>query len=424
MIFNDSKYNSDWSTKKLSELGSFSRGISKHRPRNDKILFENGVYPLVQTGDIKKANLFLNTYSQKYSEFGLMQSKLWDSGTLCITIAANIAESAILEYPMCFPDSIVGFNSYEDQSTELFMYYIFEFIKNSIRKSSSGSTQDNINIDYLTSLHFKIPELKIQNKITNLLSIIDKKIIINNKINDNLYKQVHNIYDYWFIQFEFPNRQGIPYRSSNGIFNKVSNYKHQIPFGWTVESVAYNRLSTLIKPGVDEFKEKFYLATADIKGTEISKGTLIEFHNRESRANMQPTLNSVWFAKMKNSVKHLFINNGMNNIINNYILSTGFCGIQCSEISFEYIASFISSTYFETYKDTLAHGATQQAVNNDDLGNIDLVIPDDNTLRSFHEIIKPIYDQISINHCENQHLINLREFLLPMLMNGQVTVDN
>ncbi len=186
MIYNLSEFNYGWKTKKLNELGDFSRGISKHRPRNDEKLFEKGIYPFIQTGDVKAANLYINNHSQEYNEFGLKQSKLWDKDTLCITIAANIAETAILNYPMCFPDSIVGFRAHDGISSELFMYYVFQFIKNSIQNSASGSIQDNINIDYLTNLEFKIPDFKYQNKIVNILGDIDKKIVKNNEINNNL----------------------------------------------------------------------------------------------------------------------------------------------------------------------------------------------------------------------------------------------
>ena len=126
MIYNESKYNAHWDTKKLNQLGTFSRGKSKHRPRNDPRLYENGRYPLIQTGDIKAANLFITTHSQEYGDFGLQQSKLWNTGTLCITIAANIAETGILAYPMCFPDSVVGFNAYADISSEFFMHMFLD----------------------------------------------------------------------------------------------------------------------------------------------------------------------------------------------------------------------------------------------------------------------------------------------------------
>ena len=90
MIYNESKYNREWEIKKLSQLGTFARGKSKHRPRNDKRLFEGGGYPLVQTGEIKDANLYITHHSQEYGEFGLKQSKMWDAETLCITIVLTL----------------------------------------------------------------------------------------------------------------------------------------------------------------------------------------------------------------------------------------------------------------------------------------------------------------------------------------------
>ena len=240
-------------------------------------------------------------------------------------------------------------------------------------------------------------------------------------INDNLEQQIRTIYNYWFLQFEFPDSNGKPYKSNNGQFKRNNTLNRDIPINWSVESLACNKLSSLIKPGVEVFDTKTYYATADVKGTEISEGSIISFDNRESRANMQPTYYSVWFAKMKNSVKHLYLNSEMKPIIERSILSTGFCGLQCDEVSFEYISSFIDSPYFEMHKDMLAHGATQEAVNNDDLERIYFLIPDNRTLQEYHQLTKSLYSQISQNICENKDLIALRDWLLPMLMNGQVT---
>lgn len=234
MVYNESKYNKNWKTMKLSDLGEFARGKSTHRPRNDKNLFEGGGYPLVQTGEIKEANLYITHHTQEYGEFGLQQSKLWDAETLCITIAANIAETALLAYPMCFPDSVVGFKAYKEVSSEKFMYYVFDFIRNSIQNAASGSTQDNINIDYLTSLDFKVPDKIAQDKMVELLSAIDEKILMNSKINDNLEQQAKLIYDYWFTQFDFPDENGKPYCSSGGKMVWDEQLKRNIPENWNV----------------------------------------------------------------------------------------------------------------------------------------------------------------------------------------------
>ncbi|HAN4974355.1 TPA: restriction endonuclease subunit S, partial [Escherichia coli] len=92
-----------WEWSYLSDIGILARGRSKHRPRNDPTLYADGTIPLVQTGDVARSNGCINTYSALYNQLGLSQSKLWNKGTLCITIAANIADSGILNFDACFP---------------------------------------------------------------------------------------------------------------------------------------------------------------------------------------------------------------------------------------------------------------------------------------------------------------------------------
>ena len=125
----------DWEKKKLENVAEIGRGKSKHRPRNASFLY-GGKYPFVQTGDIKEANLYLTKYTQTYSEEGLKQSKLWDENTLCITIAANIAETAILKIKACFPDSIIGLIPIENQTTVLFVKHLFDKFKHFITSES------------------------------------------------------------------------------------------------------------------------------------------------------------------------------------------------------------------------------------------------------------------------------------------------
>ena len=282
----------------------------------------------------------------------------------------------------------------------------------------------SFNEDMFSFLDLYLPDYDIQVKVGDLLYNIERKKQTNKHINDNLQQQIKLLYDYWFSQFDFPNSDGLPYKSSGGKMEYSDRLKRNIPHGWTVESVIDNSISTPIKPGVEVFDKKTYLATADVNGTTISSGSIIDYENREGRANMQPTVSSVWFAKMKNSVKHLYLNKQMQPIIDSTILSTGFCGLQCSEQSFEYMAAFIEHSYFESVKDVLAHGATQESVNNDDLLGLVMVVPKKEILDLFHRITAPMYAKISKNICENQQLTKLRDWLLPMLMNGQAVVGD
>ena len=117
-----------WDYVTLDKLGSISRGKSKHRPRNDKTLF-GGKYPFIQTADVKAAGLYLTEYTETYNDKGLAQSKLWPAGTLCITIAANIADTTILGIDACFPDSVMGFIPYEGLSNVKFVKYAFDILQ-------------------------------------------------------------------------------------------------------------------------------------------------------------------------------------------------------------------------------------------------------------------------------------------------------
>lgn len=295
-------------------------------------------------------------------------------------------------------------------------------VKQQLEYRASGTSQRNISPDDVYDVTVFIPDINEQHKIGKLLYSLEKRIETNKVINNNLEQQLRTIYDYWFTQFDFPDENCKPYRSSGGKMVWNDELKREVPEGWSVASIISNPLSTVIKPGVTRFDKKTYFATADVDGRNILDGTIISFEGRESRANMQPTINSVWFAKMKNSVKHLILNAEMKDLIDSSILSTGFFGLQVQDNAFEYIASFLDSAYFETRKDALAHGATQQAVNNDDLESLYLAIPDVKTLQAFHDATQKIYAKISINIVENRKLVKLRDWLLPMLMNGQATV--
>lgn len=166
-----------WEWSYLSDIGILARGRSKHRPRNDPTLYADGTIPLVQTGDVARSNGCINTYSALYNQLGLSQSKLWNKGTLCITIAANIADSGILNFDACFPDSVVGFTPYENEIPVLYFHYFMMTIKSTLEKFAPSTAQKNINIDILSKLFFPCPPLeefhRIVDKVQNLLSVCD-----------------------------------------------------------------------------------------------------------------------------------------------------------------------------------------------------------------------------------------------------------
>jgi len=154
----------------------FGRGKSKHRPRNDKSLY-NGGYPFVQTGDVRNAHKIILDHSQTYNEKGLAQSKLWEENTVCITIAANIAETAILNFKACFPDSIIGFIANPKISDNHYVYYVLQHFKEELKKLGKGSAQDNINLGTFENHTFPFPDVKTQQLIVANLDTLDEKVI-------------------------------------------------------------------------------------------------------------------------------------------------------------------------------------------------------------------------------------------------------
>jgi type I restriction enzyme S subunit len=169
-----------WELKSFDEIGFIGRGKSRHRPRNAEHLY-GGEYPFVQTGDIKAANFRINEYSQTYNEAGLAQSKLWKEGTLCITIAANIADTAILGIDACFPDSVIGFVPYEDKSDVRFVKYFFDIFQARMKSISTGAAQDNLSLEKLLTFKIPTPPLPTQRSIASILSAYDDLIENNLK---------------------------------------------------------------------------------------------------------------------------------------------------------------------------------------------------------------------------------------------------
>ena len=154
-----------WAWTRFPELGIFGRGKSKHRPRNDPILYIDGAYPMVQTGDVARSKGVISTYTNKYNEAGLAQSHLWPRGTLCITIAANIADSGILSFDACFPDSVVGLSPASMFENSRYFEYFIRTAKADLFEFAPATAQKNINLGILETILIPLPPLAEQHRI-------------------------------------------------------------------------------------------------------------------------------------------------------------------------------------------------------------------------------------------------------------------
>ncbi|WP_232597231.1 restriction endonuclease subunit S [Photobacterium phosphoreum] len=160
-----------WTWTTITQLGELNRGKSKHRPRNDPSLY-GGDYPFVQTGDVRAADGLLTTYKQTYSEKGLSQSRLWPKGTMCITIAANIAETAILDFDACFPDSVVGFISQNEGVSVEYIEFFFRTAREDLDRYAPATAQKNINLAILETV--SVPFMSIDEQKEIVLQVTEK----------------------------------------------------------------------------------------------------------------------------------------------------------------------------------------------------------------------------------------------------------
>jgi type I restriction enzyme S subunit len=167
-----------WTWARFPELGTFGRGKSKHRPRNDPSLFDGGTHWLIQTGDVARSNGVIATYTNTYNEVGLAQSLKWPKGTLCITIAANIADSGILSFDACFPDSVVGFIPASEFPNARYFEYFIRTAKANLLEFAPATAQKNINLEILNAVLVPLPPLaeqcRIVAKVDELMALCDR----------------------------------------------------------------------------------------------------------------------------------------------------------------------------------------------------------------------------------------------------------
>jgi type I restriction enzyme S subunit len=167
-----------WEWVRFPELGKFGRGKSKHRPRNDPVLYAGGLHPFIQTGDVARSGGLIRTFGTLYNDTGLAQSQMWPAGTLCITIAANIADSGVLTFDACFPDSVVGLIVSSEFTDCRYFEYFLRTAKADLHSFAPSTAQKNINLSILRDVMIPLPPLKELNRIVarvdELMAVCDQ----------------------------------------------------------------------------------------------------------------------------------------------------------------------------------------------------------------------------------------------------------
>jgi len=403
-----------WELKSFDEIGFIGRGKSRHRPRNAEHLY-GGEYPFVQTGDIKAANFRINEYSQTYNEAGLAQSKLWKEGTLCITIAANIADTAILGIDACFPDSVIGFVPYEDKSDVRFVKYFFDIFQARMKSISTGAAQDNLSLEKLLTFKIPTPPLPTQRKIASILSAYDDLIENNLKRIKLLEEKAQLHYKELMQEMSYSKTKREEY-----IKDCLAFY---IGGGW----------------GEEDYKEGFTEPAYVIRGTDIPdakkgevKGVPFRYHKESNLASRNLQTGDIVFevsggSKGQSVGRSLLITEKMLQQFGKPVMCASFCKMlrPNENVTPEFFYLYLLASYENGIIAQYEKHSASNIVNygfEEFIGEQKITIPKENELKAFTEKVKPIFALISTLGEQNTKLREARDILLPRLMSGQIEV--
>jgi type I restriction enzyme S subunit len=402
---------SEWPRYKLNELGSVGRGKSKHRPRNDESLY-GGQYPFFQTGDIKAANFHLTEYSQTYNEKGLAQSKLWEPGTLCITIAANIAETAVLGIRGCFPDSVVGFIPDRDKADVAFIKYYIDTIKLQMQSFSRGTTQDNLSLDKLLTIDFSVPPIPLQRRIASILSAYDVLIQNNQRRIKILEEMARSLYREWFVHFRFPGHEKV---------KLVSSTLGPMPAGWQVAT--FGEIYNTGSGGTPTRKRPDYFDGGRIewvKSQELLDQFILSTEERitdqallESSAKIFPR-NTVLIALYGATIGKLGI------LSRDAATNQACCAVMPKHEPFGREFAFLTLLVNRDRVVGLRLGAAQQNISQVLLKNLQCLKPSGQIVKRFSEQAASFFDGILNLQLQTKNLRRTRDLLLPRLLSGQM----
>ena len=376
-------------------------------------------YKISTFGDIPTVYIdekIYREYKEKYS--------YPKKGDILISAAGTIGKTVIFDgEDSYFQDSnIVWIENDESKVTNQFLYY---FLQTNPFITTNGSTIKRLYNDNLRDTKIpNVPSIQQQNQITDILGALDEKIQINNQINQELEAMAKTLYDYWFVQFDFPDQNGKPYKSSGGKMVYNPELKREIPEGWGVETL--KDFESKIITGKTPSR-----ANSDNFGGEIPFITIGDIRGNTFIYSTSETLTDLGASVQQNK----YLPEG--SLCVSCIATVGEIGFttewshtnqQINSIVFEdetnrYYLYFALKNYFENANASAKTGNTFANMNKEDFSGIRIILPRNEIKNNFHKMTEPYFAQIKCLQGQNQELTQLRDWLLPMLMNGQVKVE-
>lgn len=346
--------------------------------------------------------------SEKYSE---IKSKfpVPQENDVLITAVGTIGEILVVKDPnFYFKDgNLIWLRNINFEIIDIdYLYYFLksDLFQKTIKYNNIGAVQKALTIDFLKTVKITLPSLDNQRKLISVLKSIDKKLKINNQINQELEAMAKTLYDYWFVQFDFPDQNGNPFKSSGGKMVYNPELKREIPEGWGVESVG-NLLDKVTK--AEKIEKNSIEFIGEIPVIDQSQKYIAGFTNNEN-AILQPQDGHVIFGDHTRVVKYI-----------NFDYARGADGTQVLISNNENISNVLLYHMIEDF-DLSNYGYARHFKF---LKEKTVIVPDKEVSSKFETQANVIYEKIKNNIFENQDLTQLHDWLLPMLMNGQVKVE-
>jgi type I restriction enzyme S subunit len=388
-------------------LSSIIDIISGGTPKTSVPEYWNGDIGWLSVTDFNNDNRFVYETEKTITERGVKESntKFLQIGDIIISARGTVGALAQIGKPMCFNQSCFGIRGKKDKVANDYLFYALRNYVKNIVKRSQGSVFDTINLASFDLMELNIhTDLHTQKSIAKILSDLDAKIELNNKINRELEAMAKTLYDYWFVQFDFPDANGRPYKSSGGKMVYNAELKREIPEGWEVK-----KLGDIIKKYAD-------------KSTHIESKNILNEGSYPVITQDNGDLIS-GFTNENNPIEDVpLIVFGDHSCTLRYIDFPFFRGADGTQIMYFEEDLTIYVYLFLQMIITQIPGYGKYERHYKYLKEFNIIIPKAKFLSEFQKIVEPIFNKISKSRLQNQHLTTLRDWLLPMLMNGQVTV--